>query len=290
MFCDAVDQEIIYTLIYKWFNYIVSGPSRGYDISKMDFKALKNKSVHTSDGILLGRIDSTRNNHFIISKNITDIIHYYIPFDEINRIDGDVLWLSITDKEASQRILSVKDDDDDDDNAKTEYETVTFRLNENVMNGIRTEAENRTNSVNNFANHILKRFTDWDKFESLAGMIHINRPVVIEIFNKKSSEEIVNLAKFTAKDAIYNTILFTHGKKDLNTFLLWIENEMNKHSFTVRHVMEESIHKYIIRHEMGYKFSLYYKTIIEEIFHDHLKEKNIEFTLSDEILLFVFEY
>ncbi|MDQ2684780.1 MAG: DUF2171 domain-containing protein [Thermoproteota archaeon] len=266
----------------------MSEPPRGYDISKIDFETLKNKSVNTSDGILLGKIDSISNNHFIITKNMTDRIHYFIPFDEVNRVDGDVLWLGITDKDASRHILSLTDDDDKD-NSKVEYETVTFRLNENVMNGIRSEAENGTTSVNNFVNYILKRFTDSDKFKPQTGMIYINRPVVIEIFNKKSYEEIVHLAKFIAKDAICNTILFTHGKKDLDTFLLWIENEMNKHSFTVRHITDGNSHKYIIRHEMGYKFSLFYKTIIEEIFQDNLKEKNIEFILSDEILLFVFE-
>jgi hypothetical protein len=256
---------------------------------KIDFRNLKNKSVNTLDGIPLGRIDSVGKNHFIIRKNLSGVIHYSIPFNEVNRINGDTLWLKITDKEATQHILSVTDNNDID-KSRAEYETVTFRLNEDVMNSVRAEAENRTTSVNNLTNYILKRFTDWDKFEPLVGMIHLNRPVITEIFNKKNSEEIVNLAKLTAKDAICNTVLFIHGKNDLKTFLVWIENEMNKHSFTVRHITEEKTHKYIIRHEMGYKFSLYYKTIIEEICHDHLKDKNIEFTLSDEILVFTFEY
>jgi hypothetical protein len=143
-------------------------------------------------------------------------------------------------------------------------------------------------STNTLISQILKRFIEWDKFEPLSGMIHIPRPVVTEIFNKKSDKEIVDLAKSIGKNAIYNTILFMRGERDLNTFLSWIETEMNHHSMNVRHINEGDIHKYVIKHDLGYKFSLYYKTIIESIFHDYFKGK-IDFTISDELLLFNFQ-
>ncbi len=120
-------------------------------------------------------------------------------------------------------------------------------------------------------------------------MIHIPRPVVIEVFNKKSNEEIINMAKSIGKNAIYNTVLFMRGESDLNTFLSWIETEMNHHSLNVRHINERDIHKYVIKHDLGYKFSLYYQTIIESIFNDYFGEK-INFTISDELLLFNFQY
>lgn len=254
------------------------------DITRLNFKKLKGKPVHTLDGILLGIMHSANNEHILVRKDVIKSIHR-IPLVSVKRWDGHALWLGISETEAAQHLISTDGDVNVDD---TDYESITFRLNESVMNGIRTEADSRMISMNNLVNHILERFVKWDKLEAMSGMIHINKPVVIEIFNKKNTEEIVDLAKSTGKKAIYNTVLFMKGKKDLDTFLLWLENEMNKHSFNVRHLIEGNMHSYVIKHDMGYNFSLYYKTIIEEIFSDYL-EKKVDFTLSDELVLFKFE-
>jgi hypothetical protein len=256
------------------------------DLAKLDFKSLKNKSVNTADGKLLGIIDSINNDYIIVKNKISKKMYYQIPLNKFNRWDGYTLWLRIPEVETAQHIMSEADLYDTKSNPK--QEAVTFRLNENIMNGIRAEAENRSASINSFINYILQRFLESDKIEQMSGMVYINRPVVMEIFNRKSDEEVINLAKSTAKNAIYDIFLFTMGKNDLNSFLLWLENEMNKHSFNVHHLIDGDEHTYIIRHETGQKFSLYYKTIIEEIFRDHFK-KQVDFTISQEILLFKFE-
>jgi hypothetical protein len=254
--------------------------------SRLDFRELENKPVYTSDRVLLGRIYSINYDHIVVKKGENEETSYRFPIGVFKMWDGYSLWLNVTVAESMQHIAALNNQIDD--YPKPTHETVTFRLNENIMRSIRSEADNRTVSVNSFANYILKRFLEVDKFESMTGMSYINKPVLIEIFNKKTDKEIANLAKFTAKNAIYNTVLFSQGKKGIDAFLLWMEKEMNKHSFSVRHMTGKNKRTYIIRHEMGYKFSLYYKTIIEEIFSDHLK-KYVDFTMSDEILLFEFD-
>ena len=143
-------------------------------------------------------------------------------------------------------------------------------------------------SLNDMINQILKRFIEWNQFEPISGMVHIPKPVVSELFNLKSDEEIIKIAESVGKNAIFNTVLLMRGKVDLQTFLIWIEEEMKNHSLHVRHNDENGFHKYIIKHNLGLKFSLYYKTIINSIFNQYFKSK-INFTISDELLLFEFE-
>ncbi len=250
------------------------------------FKDFENKPVFSSDEVILGSIYALNYDHIVVKKDENDETCYNFPLGVFDIWDGYSLWLNITAEESIHYIVALIDKIDHV--TKLTHETVTFRLNENTMKLIRSEADDRTVSINNFVNYILKRFIEVDKFESMTGMFYISKPVIIEIFNTKTEKEIVDLAKFTAKDAIYNTVLFSQGKKDPDAFLLWMEKEMDKHSFSIRHMIGKNKSTYIIRHEMGYKFSLYYKTIIEEIFHDHLN-KSVEFTISDEILLFEFD-
>lgn len=254
---------------------------RQNNLNKLNFNHLKNKSVYTSNGDLLGIVESANKDHVKVKRNETNVIYYIIPKHRFEKWDNNALWLNITERQAHQNHLL------DSECNKTGFETITFRLNESVMISIRSDAENKIMSMNNLVNRILKRFVESDSVDAASGMVHMSRPVVNELFNKKTDQEIIDLAKGIGKNSIYNTVLFMTGKRDLDTFLLWLEREMNGHSVSTRRIVEDNMHKYIIKHDLGYKFSLYYKTIIESIFNDYYGE-SVNFTLSDELILFKF--
>ncbi len=167
-------------------------------------------------------------------------VYYYIPQNRFKQLDEHVLWLDISERQATQNNLSTTN------NNKINIETTTFRLNESFVTNVRIETKNRMISMNTLIIQILKRFVEWDKFEPLSGIVHIPKPAVTEIFNKKSNQEIISMAKSIGKNAIYNTILFMKGKRDLNPFLSWVETEMNNHSLNVHHLIEGDIQKYVI--------------------------------------------
>jgi hypothetical protein len=255
---------------------------RQNNLNKLNFNHLKNKSVYTSNGDLLVIVESANKDHVKVKRNETNVIYYIIPKHRFEKWDDQALWLNITERQAHQNHLLGSEGN------KIGFETITFRLNESVMISIRSDAENKIMSMNNLVNRILKRFVESDSVDGTSGMVHMSRPVVTELFNKKTDQEIIDLAKDIGKNSIYNTVLFMTGKRDLDTFLLWIEREMNEHSVSTRRIVEDNMHKYIIKHDLGYKFSLYYKTIIESIFNDYYGE-SVNFTLSDELILFKFK-
>lgn len=253
------------------------------DFSKLDIEKIKNRLVHTSEGYVLGLVDDIDSKYLIVRKNIEKRIYYRIPIRNVLKWDEQFLHLRLTQLEAQHHLWSPETASITYN--KSKYETVTFRLHKDVMDGVRIDAENRSVSINNLANQILKRCVDYDSLESKAGIMFISKPVVTELFNKKSDEEIQDLAKYVAKDALYNTILFMRGRNDLEAFLEWLEKEMSKGLFNFRHLIENNEHVYIIRHELGLKYCLFLKTLIKEIVKDQI-EKEISFTMSDEILLF----
>lgn len=60
--------------------------------------------------------------------------------------------------------------------------TMTFRIDEKIMNKLQIEAKNREISLNMLVNQIIKNFVDWFMFEPKVGMIPISKPVVVELF------------------------------------------------------------------------------------------------------------
>ena len=186
------------------------------EISKLNVDAYKNKFVHSIDGDLLGTLHSIENDNLIVKKEVIDSIYYHIPINNLKRYDDHGLWLNLTQKQLAKNHLDIKNKN------KINIETTTFRLNQSIMNNIRFEAENRMIGLNDLINQIFKRFVEWNQFEPISGMVHIPKPVVTELLNKKSNQEITKMAESIGKTAVYSTVLLMRGKIDSKTFLLWL--------------------------------------------------------------------
>lgn len=124
-------------------------------------------------------------------------------------------------------------------------------------------------------------------FESKVGMIPIAKPVVIRLFDKMTNEEIIEMAKSLGKSVVYDIALFMKNRVDLDSFLSWLELRMKHSSIEISHNVEDKIHCYVFKHELGENWSLYHKTILELIFHEILNEPiSIETTKTTITLKF----
>ncbi len=253
-----------------------------------------NKPVHTREGLLIGNIQTTSKDSFIVKRNVVNTIYYHIPTHQIKQWDGHALWLKITEEEAKRGHLLA---DTREDNAattrkrrrRTTTTTATFRIDVSILNKVRAESDNQRIALNTFVNQILIRFVEWDKFEPKVGMVPVPKHVIVELFRKKSKEEIIDLATNIGKNTVRDIALFMKGKIDLDSFLSWLETEMDNYSIEIRHLNEgTSIHTYIIKHDLGENWSLYQKTVLELIFNEVLK-KHVDINTSDSILTFKFE-
>jgi hypothetical protein len=147
-----------------------------------------------------------------------------------------------------------------------------------------------------------------DKFEPKADIATISKPVAKELFGNLREEQIISMAKNTAKNALQKSaIKFASEQQqtqkevkeshnlDTNSFLSWLENEMNSYAIEIRHIVskeghdeiksisDNSIssnnnrnnrtndlqrhHKYMLKHDIGKNYSLYFRTLIDS--HNH---------------------
>jgi len=170
---------------------------------------------------------------------------------------------------------------------------MTFDLNETVANKVYAEAQSQGINLNTYVNQIIKRFIEWDKFEPKAGLVPISKPLLTELFTNRSKEEIISMARRVGKNTVQNTAIFIRGEKllDLNSFLSWLEDEMDRYSIEICHNVKDngSHHTYILNHDAGENYSLYYKTVLELIFEEAL-QKNINIlTSNNATVAFEFE-
>src|SRR5690349_460572 len=129
--------------------------------------------------------------------------------------------------------------------------TMTFRLDEEIIERLRIESKNREISTNTLVNQALKRFLDWDMYQTKIGLVSINRPVFVEVFGKFTQKEIIEIATRVGKNEVRDIALFMKGKIDLDSFISWFEMRMMNSSVQVSHSIEKDIHTYVMKHDLG---------------------------------------
>jgi hypothetical protein len=89
---------------------------------------------------------------------------------------------------------------------------LTFRIETKILEKIREEGGNNQISVSNFINKILKRYVEWDSYEPKVGMIPIPKLLVEKLFEKRSKQEIIDLAINVGKNELEDILLFMNKK------------------------------------------------------------------------------
>ncbi|MGN6821809.1 MAG: hypothetical protein ACTHJ7_03375 [Candidatus Nitrosocosmicus sp.] len=165
--------------------------------------------------------------------------------------------------------------------------TMTFRIDDNVLRILRSESERHQISLNTLINQLLKRFVEWDMYESKVGMIPIAKPIVVELFRKMSKEEISKMALDIGKNAVHDISLFMKNKMDLDSFLSWFETRMNSSLTETNHSIQNGFHVYVLKHELGENWSLYHKIVLQSIFNE-IFEKTVDIQISNTTIRFKF--
>jgi HicB family len=169
--------------------------------------------------------------------------------------------------------------------------SLTFRIDEDSVKKLRSEAENRGVSLNSLVNEFLKSFLEWHIFEPKVGMVPLAKPVVQELFTKMSKEQILDMAMRLGKSEVQNAAIFMKGGNiELDSFLSWFENRMKNSSIQMSHTFDEKsrTHTYTMKHDINENWSLYFKEILRYIFNEVLG-KRIDISTSYSMLTFKFK-
>ena len=264
--------------------------------------SLINKSVHTSDGVLIGNVHYVDNTSVIVKRDVITTVYYHIPIRQVREWDGHAIWLTIGDKESKKHIFQTPN------RKEPAAESLALEFEQDVLNQIIYHAEHHGLSLTNYINQILKRYFEWDRFEPKDGIVMLCAPVVRELFNNLTAAQIIVMAKNMAKNLLQKTVAkfaIERQNMDFNFFLSWLEDEMNNFAIEIRHIVSKdredisdspggsnihgrsSHHIFILRHDAGKNYSLYYKTMLEAIFNDVL-QKNIFVITTGSTIRFEF--
>ncbi len=131
----------------------------------------------------------------------------------------------------------------------------SISLSNEVLNRLRIDSKRESISVNNLINHILENYSNWSLHN--AEFIPIRKALLSKLLEKFTHEEIDSIAANMAQTRNKDTVLrFTTQFDVLNT-LKTVDEWLRMTGFPYSYEVEGSIHRFIVLHDLGSKWSLY---------------------------------
>jgi hypothetical protein len=174
------------------------------------------------------------------------------------------------------------------DNKPSKTRSITFRLESSVIEELQFEADYRETSLNVLINQILRRYSNWERYENKIGMIPIPKVILFSVMDQvvKSGSEngIEDMTRFkeslvkdlaqVAFNFLKDSVLLIKKNYSLISVLEVLEQYMKVIGINSDHrVDEDGRHVYVIQHKLGEVWSLFIKELLILIFENLGKVK-----------------
>ena len=183
----------------------------------------------------------------------------------------------------------MKNEDDNPNLNKTvKTRSITFRLESTIIEELQAEAEYRETSLNVLINQVLRRYSNWERYENKMGMLPIPKVIlsslmdeIMRIGKEKGIEDIlafrtaiIKELSLTAFTFLKDSVLLIKKNYNLITVLEVLEQYMKVVGINSDHRIEDDgKHIYVIQHRLGENWSLFIKEFLILLFENLGKVK-----------------
>jgi predicted transcriptional regulator len=165
-------------------------------------------------------------------------------------------------------------------------ESITFRLDNNIVNKLHREAERKDISVNTLVSHIIRGHIDWHSNAAKAGFLTVRRGLLSILINRLPEKEISSIAEYIAKNETKDFVLLLRNDYNIESALDVIETWIKISGYPYRHEVNYTRHSYVIQHDIGKNWSLFLAELYRFLFEE-FGLKKVEFDLNHNSLHFI---
>jgi len=156
---------------------------------------------------------------------------------------------------------------------KAKSESITFRIEKKLLEGLRQEAEQKQVSVNTLASQIFRQHVNWHSNAARANMFPVSRNFVIKLIDQVDEFTIIQLAEYIVKNDVKDIVMLIKKEYNASAYLDLLKSWLEVSGFPYRHEMKSGEEHYVIQHDMGKKWSLYLAKVFQYVFQELLSKK-----------------
>lgn len=149
-------------------------------------------------------------------------------------------------------------------NEKTE--TITARISKGTLSKLRSYAKSESTTLNSAINQLLSHAVDWDVVAAKTGWVPIPKDILISYFGKISDKTIMEIAEASGRNVPKDLLLAMRGKFDISEWISILRSRAKAAGFHFSEIIEDDSVKFVMKHDMGMKWSIYFQTYYDSAF------------------------
>lgn len=163
--------------------------------------------------------------------------------------------------------------------------SVSARIESEIKEIMDSESELNHTSFNAMLNNILRRHVEWDRFTQEIGMIYVNKSALRSILAKLDERDIKLIASSTCRSGLRDAVIFLKKEMSFKSVIETIDLWLSASGLPFRHASGDYGEKYIIKHDLSVKYSIYLQTTIAALFSE-IQYGLTDISISDHNLIF----
>ena len=143
-------------------------------------------------------------------------------------------------------------------NEKTE--TITARIHKKTLDKLRSYAKSENITINSAINQLLSHAVDWDVVAAKTGWIPVPKDVLMAYFEKIDDQTVMDVAEMVGQNVPKDMLLAMRGKIDVGEWISILRSRAKAAGFHFSEIIEDDNVKFVMKHDMGMKWSIYFQT------------------------------
>ena len=164
-------------------------------------------------------------------------------------------------------------------------ETASFRLDSDSLEKLRREAQDNDLSLNQLLNQVIGNHVNFRSVAKSAGFMAIPKSVLKRIMRKFSEDEATEIGREHSEKDAESILCMLRNEFNVDDFLDTIEYWVRDANFSIRHDIENDIHRYVIQHDLGKNWSLYMSEFISQTI-EKMTQRKVGTRITDNTVAF----
>ena len=163
-----------------------------------------------------------------------------------------------------------------------------MRVEKNIMDELRDEAEHKMESLNTLANQVLKSYVTWHKPAAKAGNCNMPKTLLADMFEALTEEQIAKITENWVRKYSKDVMVMINKEHNLESFLDGFRSWLDLSGFQYTHHQDGGFESYVIRFDMGKKFNYHVGKYLQFLVVEELRAKDVHLEITDFTVMFRF--
>ncbi len=145
---------------------------------------------------------------------------------------------------------------------------LSIRVDETIKEKLAEESDFQNMTLNSLINQILTKHVERGTLYKDVGFMSIRKSLLKILFQQISDSCIEKTSQTSGKEFFKETALYLYGKYDKDSVIKTLDSWFDVSNIPFRTIGNVDGTKFIVHHELGSKWTLYFETMMKAIFDD----------------------